>query len=163
MTPRADDAPPRAERPLLSLVVFLAATALAAVVGGVAASGAQETYAALALPPFAPPAWLFGPAWSVLYVLIALAGWLVWRRAGWGLPIALWILQLVLNAAWTPLFFGGGLYGWALAEILVLWLVVLLCVWVFRAWRPVAALLLLPYAAWVAYAAALNLGIVVLN
>lgn len=157
--------PPRpgALRAVLGLLVFLGATAIAAGIGGLAAAGSHETYAALRLPPFAPPAWLFGPAWTVLYVLIGVAAWLVQRRVGADRAIGLWVLQLVLNAAWTPLFFAAGLYWPAFAEIVVLWLAILACLVAFARRRPVAAVLLAPYLAWVTYAGALNLGIALLN
>ena len=84
---------------------------LVAGLGGLAAAGARDTYDALDLPPFAPPGWLFGPVWSVLYVLIAVAGWLVWREVGLDRSIAVYAVQLVLNALWTPIFFAGDRYG----------------------------------------------------
>lgn len=95
-------------RPWLALLVF-------AVAVGVAAAGSE--YASLEQPFFAPPSWVFGPVWTVLYVGIAVAGWLSWRAAGVDAAIAWWVVQLLLNAAWTPIFFGAGEYGWALVEI----------------------------------------------
>ncbi|WP_028658499.1 TspO/MBR family protein [Nocardioides insulae] len=147
----------------LSLLPFLAAVAAVSILGGLAASGSSQTYRSLELPPFAPPSWLFGPVWTVLYVMIGVAGWLVWRAAGAGPGLWAWIVQLLLNLAWTPLFFASDRYGWALVDIVVLWVAVL--VTMVLAW-PVsrsAAWLLAPYLAWVGYATALNAGIVVLN
>ena len=163
-------AAPRATSPrsLLALTAFGVAVAAAAGLGGVAAASAQSTYAALDLPPFAPPAWLFGPVWSVLYVMIAASGFLLWRSAqasgrAWSGALTWWVAQLVLNAAWTPIFFAGDRYGLALIEISVLLAAVI--VTIAMAWRVrrSAAWLLVPYAAWVAFATALNAGIVVLN
>ena len=155
-------------RSLLALGGFAVAVAIAAGLGGVAASSAQSTYDALELPPFAPPAWLFGPVWSVLYVMIAAGGFLLWRTAqasgrSWSTALTWWGVQLVLNAAWTPIFFAGDRYGLALVEIVVLLSAVLVTIGVAWRERRVAAVLLVPYAAWVAFATALNAGIVILN
>ena len=161
-------AAPTSRRSIVALVVIGLATAAAAGLGGVAAASAQATYTALELPPYAPPAWVFGPVWTVLYVMIAVSGWQLWRAAQargawWSTAMTWWSVQLVLNAAWTPIFFAGDRYGLALAEILVLLAAVLTTIAVAWRVRRSAALLLLPYAAWVAFATALNAGIVVLN
>lgn len=148
---------------LLVLLGYAAAVTLAAGIGGVAASRSRETYQQLEQPPFAPPGWLFGPVWTVLYACIAVAGWLVWRRVGFDRSMAPYAVQLVLNAAWTPLFFAAGWYAAALVEIVVLLVAIGVTVAMFaRRSRP-AALLLLPYAAWVAFATCLNAGIWWLN
>ena len=147
----------------LGLVSFLAAVAVVAVVGGLAAGSAGQTYRALELPPVAPPSWLFGPVWTVLYVMMAVAAWLVWRETGWSRALTLWSVQLVLNLAWTPLFFAAGLYAVALVEILVLLVVLAATALAFRRTSTTAAWLLGPYLAWVCFATALNAGIVVLN
>ncbi|MCL8027497.1 TspO/MBR family protein [Nocardioides bruguierae] len=145
------------------LAAFLVAVAVAAGVGGLAASSAAADYAALEQPSWAPPSWLFGPVWTVLYALMAVAGWLVWRRHGADRFLAVFALQLVLNACWTPLFFAGGLYGWALVEIVVL--LGTLAVTVGLAWQRerAAGVLLVPYLAWVAFATCLNAAIWWLN
>lgn len=123
-------------------------------------------YAELAKPIWNPPGWLFGPAWTVLYAMIAVAAWRVWLQGGWSrqkAALRLYILQWALNALWTPLFFGLHQPGWALAEILVLLTAILATIRVFwRVDRP-AGLLLLPYAAWVAFATVLNRTIWRLN
>jgi benzodiazapine receptor len=146
-----------------TLVPFIAAVTVVAGVGGLAASSAQSTYTALELPPFAPPPWLFGPVWSVLYLFIGVAGWLLWRARGWDHVLWLWAAQLLLNLAWTPLFFGADQYVLALVDIVALDLAV--AALVALAWRTsrVAAWLLVPYLAWTCFATALNAGIVVLN
>lgn len=150
-------------RAWLTLLPFLLAVAVVAVVGGLAAGSAGSTYRDLDLPPFAPPSWLFGPVWTVLYVMIAVAGWLLWREHGWDLALTVWAAQLVLNLAWTPLFFAADLYALALIDIVALALLILGLVAL--AWRrsQVAAWLLVPYAAWVCFATALNAAIVALN
>jgi tryptophan-rich sensory protein len=139
-----------------TLVPFVLAVALAAVVGGLAAGNAPAQYADLRQPAFAPPSWLFGPVWTVLYVMIAVAGWLLWRAAGWCPALAWWVVQLVLNLAWTPLFFAADLLGWALVEVVALLIAVASTVAL--AWRPSrrAAWLLVPYLAWVGFATALT-------
>lgn len=156
-------AAPARSRSWLTLAPFLAAVAVVAVVGALAAGSAGQTYRDLELPPFAPPSWLFGPVWSVLYVMIGVAGWLLWRARGWDGALSLWAAQLVLNLAWTPLFFAGARYGWALVDIVLLALAV--AALIALAWRRsrAAAWLLAPYLAWVAFATALNSAIVRLN
>jgi tryptophan-rich sensory protein len=146
-----------------TLVPFLVAVVAVAAIGGWAAAGSQATYRALDLPPYAPPSWLVGPVWSVLYLMIGVAGWLLWRAGGWDRVLWLWSAQLLLNLAWTPLFFAADLYTVALVEIVVLAVAVgLLIAWSWRRSR-VAAWLLVPYLAWVCFATALTAGIVVLN
>ena len=147
----------------LSLLPFLAAVVAVAVLGGLAASSSAETYRALELPPFAPPSWLFGPVWTVLYVMIALAGWRAWRAGAGAGAVVLWGLQLALNLAWTPLFFAADRYGWALVDIVALLVAIAATIAAFRRTSGLAAWLMVPYAAWVAFATALNAAIVVLN
>lgn len=116
-------------------------------------------YAALNKPAWNPPTWLFGPVWSTLYVLMAVAAWRVWRHGGFAAqrrPLGLFLVQLVLNAAWSPLFFGLKQPGVAFAEILGLWLAIAATIAVFRGVDRIAAALLVPYIAWVSFAAFLN-------
>jgi tryptophan-rich sensory protein len=122
-----------------------------------------EWYAGLAKPSFNPPGWIFGPVWTVLYVLIAVAGWRIWQRDRTGWPIKLWWVQLVLNFLWTPLFFAAHRIGLGLVVILLLLAAIL--TFIAMAWRQdrVAALLFVPYAAWVAFASVLNASIFALN
>lgn len=148
------------------LAAFGAATAAAAVTGSLAALDASDRYGALVQPSWAPPAWLFGPVWTVLYVAIAVAGWLVWRKDGWGgarAALTAFAVQLVLNALWTPLFFGADLLGVAFAEIVLLWLAIVATVVLFARHSRPAALLLVPYLAWVTFASVLNLAIWLIN
>ena len=154
---------PARSNDVLALVVFGLAVAAAAVVGGLAAAGSSGEYATLQQPSWAPPDWLFTPVWSVLYVTIAVSGWLVWRRVGLDRTLIPFAVQLVLNAAWTPLFFGLGAYGLAAIEITVLWVAIGVTVWAFWRVHRAAALLLLPYWAWVTFATALNVAIWWLN
>jgi tryptophan-rich sensory protein len=101
--------------------------------------------------------------WSVLYLMIAVAGWLVWRERGWDASLTLWAVQLGLNLLWTPLFFAADRYGWALVDIVALLVAVAATIALFARRSRAAAWLLVPYLAWVGFATALNLGIVVLN
>ncbi|MCI4062328.1 tryptophan-rich sensory protein [Micromonospora sp. R77] len=146
-----------------ALLGFGAAVTVAAAAGGLGVRGTSQEYASLNQPSWAPPSWLFGPVWTVLYALIAVAGWLVWRRVGFGPALWAWVVQLVLNAIWTPLFFGAGQYGLAFAEIVLMWLAIGVTVVLFRRVSRPAAALMLPYWAWVTFAAALNLAIWRLN
>jgi translocator protein len=145
-----------------ALALLVLATASAALIGGVASVGAAEFYRQLSKPEWAPPAGVFGPVWSVLYLLMAIAAWLVVRARGWldaGPAISLYLIQLAFNALWTWLFFRWRLGGIALLEILVLWNLVLLTTRAFWRTRRVAGLLLLPYLAWVSFAAALTYAV----
>jgi translocator protein len=140
---------------------------LALAVGGGLAIGLLtapgEWYAGLAKPSFNPPNWLFGPVWTLLYVLIAVAGWRVWQRDRSGTPMMLWWAQLVLNFSWSPVFFSAHQIGLALV-IIVLMLGAILG-FIVTAWRldRVAAWLFVPYAAWLAFASVLNGSIWALN
>ncbi|MFJ7193367.1 MULTISPECIES: TspO/MBR family protein [Streptomyces] len=159
-TSTAGAAPSRSRSWPVLLLMLVLCYAVAGV--GAAASGdAGGTYAALDKPAWAPPGWLFGPVWTVLYGTIAVAGWLVARRPGRGRRPALvaWGVQLALNALWTPLFFAAEQYGAAFLDItLLLAAVVTTALLAARVDRR-AALLLVPYLLWVGYAAALNLSL----
>ena len=118
-----------------------------------------EWYAALQKPSWNPPGWIFGPVWSALYTLMAVAAWLVWRRGGFaaqGRPLGAFLAQLALNALWTPLFFGLHRPGVAFAEILLLGLAIAWTIGLFWRVQRAAAWLLAPYLAWVGFAAVLN-------
>jgi translocator protein len=148
-------------RSLLIGVVCLAAVAAAAWFGAQFRPGAW--YAALDKPPWTPPNWVFGPVWTVLYVFVAVAGWLIFTRVRTGLAGGLWIVQLGLNAAWSWLFFGLQRPALALADIVLL-LAVIVALLIHLAPRQRAAFwLLLPYAVWVGYALSLNAAIALAN
>ena len=123
-------------------------------------------YQSLVKPAWTPPSWLFGPVWTLLYGMMAAAAWLVWKRHGFSgalVPLAVFVVQLVLNAIWSWLFFGLHRPGLAFAEIVLLWLAIgatLVLFW--RIERP-AGTLLVPYLAWVSFAAVLNLALWRLN
>ena len=154
---------PHRARTWLALLGFGVAVVVAAGLGVLGVSDTSGEYASLRQPAWAPPSWLFGPVWTVLYGMIAVAGWLVWRRVGFGPALWAWTAQLALNAIWTPIFFGAGRHGLAFLDIALLWLLIGLTVTLFRRVSRPAVLLMLPYWAWVTFAAALNLAIWRLN
>jgi tryptophan-rich sensory protein len=119
-------------------------------------------YATLAKPAWTPPSWVFGPVWTALYIMMGVAAWLVWRKGGVAaaaLPLGLFLLQLALNVAWSPLFFGLHRPDLAFLDIVLLWFAILAALLAFRGVNPTAAWLLLPYLLWVTYASALNFAI----
>jgi len=148
----------------LGLIGWLALTFCAAATGAfVKTSG---WYAELTKPSWNPPGWVFGPVWTLLYAMMAVAAWLVWLRGGWRAqrkPLAVYLTQWALNAIWTPLFFGLHRPGLAFSEISVLVLAVYATLVLFWKVRPVAGLLLVPYALWTTFAAVLNFTIWRLN
>jgi tryptophan-rich sensory protein len=138
-----------------SLLVFLGLAATAAVVGSRFSPG--EWYEQLDKAPWTPPNWVFAPVWTLLYIAIAVAGWLVWRSDGrFSLALSLWLAQLVLNSAWSWLFFGRHLIGVALLDIVLLALTIAAFVAFSASTNRTAAWLFAPYAAWVLYATSLN-------
>jgi tryptophan-rich sensory protein len=133
--------------------------AVAGVSGLWTASEVPGWYRTLAKPAIAPPDWVFGPAWTLLYALMAIAAWRVWESAAsplrtWGL--ALFLVQLILNFAWSLIFFRQHDLGAALAEVVVLWVAIGVTTLVFSRVSPAAAWLMAPYLAWVTFAAVLN-------
>ncbi len=143
---------------LPGLIGWILICFVAAAIGG-AAARPGAWYAAIRKPRWNPPARVFGPVWTVLFVMMGIAAWLVWSRRGEvpvGAALALFGVQLGLNALWSWLFFGWHLLGAALAEVLLLWVMILLTTLAFWPVRPLAGALLLPYLAWVGFAAYLN-------
>lgn len=143
----------------LGLAGWLLASLAAAAMGGLASVNAAGFYGDLVQPPWAPPAWLFGPVWSVLFLLMGVAAWLVWRDHGFrgaGAALKLYLVQLLANALWSWLFFAWRQGAFAFAEIVVLWLLIAATIFSFWRLHRLAALLLVPYLAWVSFAAALN-------
>ncbi len=126
----------------------------------------DDWYASLNRPAYAPPNWVFGPVWTVLYLMMAVAGWLVWTSDGTisrSLAFTAYGLQLLLNSAWTAIFFGLHNPGWALVEICFLWLAIVSTIVLFRHHSKTASLLLVPYLLWVSFAVVLNFGFWSLN
>lgn len=147
---------------VVALVASLAITFVAAAIGAAASVRAQSFYEQLSRPGWAPPASVFGPVWTTLYALMAIAAWLAWRAGGLRAArsgLALYLLQLALNALWSWLFFGWRLGAWAFAEVLLLWASVAATLVAFWRLRPIAGLLLVPYLLWVSFAAALTFAV----
>jgi tryptophan-rich sensory protein len=154
------------QKQLLGLAGWLAATFVAGAIGAVASASAGAFYGSLAQPSWAPPAWLFGPVWSVLYILIGVAAWLVWRKHGFSgasAALTLFGIQLVANALWTWLFFVWHLGALSLAEIVLLWILIAATLTAFWRLHRLAALMLVPYLAWVGFASALTFSLWRLN
>lgn len=146
----------------LGLLGWLALSFLAAAVGAAASIQAASFYQQLAQPAWAPPSWLFGPVWSVLYALMGIAAWLAWREGGWRRQrrvLTLFVIQLAVNALWSWLFFAWHHGALALVDIGLLWLLIAATLVGFWRVRPVAGMLLLPYLCWVSFAAALNFAV----
>jgi translocator protein len=147
-------------RAIVGLVLWIGVSLAAGLIGNwLGGGGDAQFYQQLDRPPWAPPPWLFGPVWIVLYVLMGVAAWLVWRERGFGrarFPLVLFLVHLIFNAAWTGIFFGLQRFGLAFAEILVLWALIVWLVVLFWRIRPLAGALLIPYLLWVTYAAALT-------
>lgn len=141
------------------LVAWLALTLLTGALGALASAGAADFYATLARPSWSPPASVFGPVWSTLYVLMGVAAWLVWRagpRPEVRTAVAIFLVHLVVNALWSWLFFAWRLGALAFLGATLLTLSVAATMVVFRRVRPLAALLLVPYLAWVTFATLLT-------
>ncbi len=155
---------PGTKRSVLALAGWVAVTFAGASVGALFLPG--QWYAALKKPWWNPPNWLFAPVWTALYGIMAVAAWLVWRRgglAGQCMPLTLFLVQLILNALWSPLCFGAKNLGFALVDILLLWLALTATVVAFYKAYRLAGALLVPYLAWVTFASALNFTLWRLN
>lgn len=148
-------------RQVLALPGFIVLTFLAPAAGAFTPPGAW--YEALVKPSWNPPSWLFGPVWTLLYLGMAVAAWLVWKRGGQGQALRLYLVQLALNAAWSPVFFGAHQIGAALIVIVCMWIAILLTLRAFRAVSRPAGYLLVPYLAWVSFATVLNFTLWRLN
>ena len=151
---------------VLGLIGWLLVCFAASAVGAVASVQATSFYSQLAQPGWAPPPHVFGPVWTVLYVLMAIAAWLVWRSGGFrdnGVALTLFLIQLAPNAVWSWLFFAWHRGALALADIVLLWVLVVATLAAFWRARPLAGVLLIPYLLWVSFAAVLNYAVWQLN
>jgi tryptophan-rich sensory protein len=157
---------PRRQSQGLALLVVFMVTFLAAGVGARASLAARSFYAQLLRPEWAPPGWLFAPVWTLLYVLMAIAMWLVWRAVGFprARRAALFYgAQLIANALWTWMFFAWRFGALTFAEVLLLWLLIVATFIEFWRLKRTAAWLLLPYLGWVTFASALTFSLWQLN
>lgn len=146
----------------IALLLYGAAVTVAALAGSLSTIDAAEQYGELEQPAWAPPGWLFGPVWSLLYVAIALAGWRIWLAERWSTNTGLWGGQLAMNAIWSPIFFAWEMRALSLVWIIALDALVALLIW--RTWRSGwPAWILLPYLAWILFATALNAAVWWLN
>ena len=145
----------------LVLLGFIVLTFLAPLAGAFMPPGAW--YQTLNKPSWNPPNEIFGPVWTLLYLGMAVAAWLVWKRGGQGHALRLYVVQLALNAAWTPVFFGAHQLGAAFIVIVCMWIAIFLTQRAFQAVSRPAGLLLVPYLAWVSFASVLNFTLWRLN
>jgi tryptophan-rich sensory protein len=159
-------APVTQQKQIVGLAAWLIASFIAAAIGSAATIQAGPFYSQLLRPDWAPPPTVFGPVWTVLYVLMGVAAWLVWRVGGFRAArpaLTLFLVQLALNALWSWLFFGWHLGALAFADILLLWALIVATLIAFWRIRPLAGALLVPYLLWVSFASALNYSVWQLN
>ena len=150
------------------LFVSIVICFLAASIGGLATSSSvgSDWFIELTKPSWNPPNWIFGPVWSVLYLMMAVAAWLVWKQSGFTeskIALAWFVFHLLLNIFWSVVFFGLQQTGWAALEILILWISIAISIVLFYRHSKLAAVLLVPYFLWVTFAAVLNITIWSLN
>jgi benzodiazapine receptor len=161
-TPNRRTVPLSRWRDIAGLALWLLACFATAAIGGIASRDAGVFYGQLIRPDWAPPAWLFAPVWSALYLTIAIAAWLAWRARGFAgarAVLPLFIAQLFVNALWTWLFFVWKLGALAFVDVVLLVLLVVPTMIGFWRIRRLAGVLLLPYVCWIAYASALTLSV----
>lgn len=154
------------KKQFLGLVGWLAVSFAASAIGAVASIHAKTFYSQLIQPDWAPPSGIFGPVWTILYALMGIAAWLVWCSGGFRIQrqaLSLFLLQLALNALWSWLFFAWNFGALALADIVVLWILIVITLVSFWRVRPLAGGLLIPYLLWVSFASVLNYSIWQLN
>ena len=151
---------------IAGLVAWLVVAFVAAGVGSAASLQAAPFYADLVRPDWAPPSAVFGPVWTILYALMGVAAWLVWRVGGFRAAraaLTLFLVQLAVNALWSWLFFGWRQGALAFADIVLLWGLIVATLVAFWRIQPLAGALLVPYLLWVSFAAALNHAVWQLN
>jgi tryptophan-rich sensory protein len=156
-----------ASRDWAALAIFLALSFAAAFIGGLFTSASVNGwYQTINKPTWTPPSWIFGPVWTLLYLSMALAAWLIWRRrddANVTAALTLFVIQLALNAAWSAFFFGWQNPKLAFGDIVLLWSAILAAMIAFWRITAISGWLFAPYVLWVTFAAALNLAIWQMN
>jgi tryptophan-rich sensory protein len=151
---------------IIGFVAWLAVSFIAAAIGSAASIQAGPFYTQLVRPQWAPPPDVFGPVWTILYALMGIAAWLIWRIGGFRTArtaLTLFLVQLAVNALWSWLFFGWHLGAVAFADIVLLWAAIVATMIAFWRIRPLAGALLIPYLLWVSFAALLNYSVWQLN
>ncbi|MEM8844035.1 MAG: TspO/MBR family protein [Pseudomonadota bacterium] len=154
------------QKQLFGLMAWLAICFIASALGATASINAESFYNELTQPSWAPPAWLFGPVWTILYIMMAISAWLVWRTVGFranSAALTLFLAQLALNTLWSWLFFAWQYGSLSFLDIIVLWVLILLTIIHFWRVSSLAGLLLIPYWLWVSFAMVLNFTIWQLN
>ncbi|MEH6456966.1 MAG: TspO/MBR family protein [Cocleimonas sp.] len=144
---------------ILGFIGWLVVSFVTSAVGAIASITTREFYVELTQPSWAPPGWLFGPVWTILFAMMAIAAWLVWRNGGFSnnrVALTLFLGQLVLNGLWSWLFFAWHQGALALADITLLWILIAATIIAFWKVRPLAGMLLVPYLLWVSFAAVLS-------
>jgi benzodiazapine receptor len=155
---------------VIGFIIWLVITFAVAFWGSTFSPGSGTStgvwYSQIQKPSFTPPNWIFGPVWTLLYAMMATAAWLVWKQAGFGAAKAaliIFLIQLALNFLWSWIFFGQHLIGWALLDIVILWIAIFATMILFWQKSPLAGALMLPYLGWVSFASILNFSIWRLN
>lgn len=151
---------------ILGFIGWLVVCFATSAIGAIASIQARTFYAQLTQPTWAPPGWVFGPVWTTLFAMMAVSAWLVWRSGGFRsnrTALSLFLLQLVVNALWSWLFFAWHRGGLAFADIILLWILIVATIVTFWRVRPLAGMLLIPYLLWVSFAAGLNFAVWQLN
>jgi translocator protein len=154
------------KKQIIGLAAWLLISFVAAAIGSAASIQAGPFYTQLVRPGWAPPAGIFGPVWTILYVLMGIAAWRVWRVRGFSAArtaLTLFLIQLAVNALWSWLFFGWHLGAAAFADIILLWALIVATLGAFWRISPIAGALLIPYLLWVSFALALNYSVWQLN
>lgn len=154
------------QRQILGLIGWLVVTFSASAVGAVASIQAKSFYSQLVQPSWAPPPWIFGPVWTILYALMAISAWLVWRSGGFRtnrIALSLFMVQLLLNALWSWLFFAWHRGALAFADTVLLWAILVATLFLFWRVRLLAGTLLIPYLFWISFASVLNYSLWKLN
>lgn len=151
----------------IGLVVWLLIVAVAAIIGGqFTSSSVGSWYRQLVKPSSTPPSWIFGPVWTTLYAMMAIAAWMIWKQEGFSgarIALAAFLVQLFLNVAWSGLFFGLRRPLLGLVDIAFLWIAIVVTMVLFFRREVVAGVLLIPYLLWVSFAAFLNFRLWQLN
>ncbi|MBD1388487.1 tryptophan-rich sensory protein [Neiella sp. HB171785] len=150
---------PSGKQQALVLLAFVGLCHLVSFIGAIASINSREFYAMLTQPWWSPPGWVFGPVWLTLYTMMAISAWLIWRQHAQPMrqsALTLFLVHLLPNALWSWLFFAWQLGAASLVNIIILWLLIVAVLRRFAAINKVAALLLVPYLAWVSFAAVLN-------